>query len=128
MTDTTTFSASVARRKGLTIAMVRRMNEVYPRAIALAAEKRVDLTTLVTARYPLAEAADAFRGAAARTGLKVIVEPRHASQHHQYPHRHAANGVAGTLAALGGPRAVGQLGGWPRAGRELAGNIPPCGR
>jgi L-iditol 2-dehydrogenase len=71
-TDTTTFSASVARRKGLTIAMLRRMNEVYPRAIALAAEKRVDLTTLVTARYPLA---DAFRGAAARTGLKAVIEP-----------------------------------------------------
>ena len=74
-TDTTTFSASVARRKGLTIAMLRRMNEVYPRAIALAAEKRVNLTTLVTARYPLAEAADAFRGAAARTGLKAVIEP-----------------------------------------------------
>ena len=73
-TDTTTFSATVARRKGLTIAMVRRMNEVYPRAIALAAEKRVDLTTLVTARYPLAEVADAFRGAAARTGLKAVIE------------------------------------------------------
>ena len=27
--DTTTFQASLARRKGLTIAMVRRMNEVY---------------------------------------------------------------------------------------------------
>jgi L-iditol 2-dehydrogenase len=73
--DATTFSASVARRKGLTIAMVRRMNEVYRRATGLAAEKRVDLTTLVTARYPLAEAADAFRSAAARTGQKVIVEP-----------------------------------------------------
>ncbi|HEX6454707.1 MAG TPA: alcohol dehydrogenase catalytic domain-containing protein, partial [Trebonia sp.] len=35
--DTTTFRASLARRKGLTIAMVRRMNEVYPRAIDLAA-------------------------------------------------------------------------------------------
>ena len=41
--DTTTFRAAVARRKGLTIAMVRRMNEVYPRAIALAASKKVDL-------------------------------------------------------------------------------------
>src|SRR5262249_47613383 len=29
--------AALARRKGLTIAMVRRMNEVYPRAISLAA-------------------------------------------------------------------------------------------
>ncbi|HTT55349.1 MAG TPA: alcohol dehydrogenase catalytic domain-containing protein [Streptosporangiaceae bacterium] len=73
--DTTTFRASTARRKGLTIAMVRRMNEVYPRAIGLAAAKRVDLTTLVTARYPLEKAAEAFSNAAARTGQKVIVAP-----------------------------------------------------
>jgi L-iditol 2-dehydrogenase len=73
--DTTTFRASVARRKGLTIAMVRRMNEVYPRAISLAAAKRVDLPTLVTARYPLADAPAAFTAAAARTGLKVVIEP-----------------------------------------------------
>jgi L-iditol 2-dehydrogenase len=73
--DTTTFRASTARRKGLTIAMVRRMNEVYPRAISLVAAQRVDVTTLVTARYPLEKAAEAFSNAAARTGLKVIVEP-----------------------------------------------------
>jgi L-iditol 2-dehydrogenase len=73
--DTTRFRASVARRKGLTIAMVRRMNEVYPRAISLATAHRVDLPPLVTARYPLDKAAEAFGAAAARTGLKVIVEP-----------------------------------------------------
>jgi L-iditol 2-dehydrogenase len=73
--DSTTFRASTARRKGLTIAMVRRMNEVYPRAISLAAAQRVDLATLVTARYPLEKAAEAFSVAAARTGLKVIVQP-----------------------------------------------------
>ena len=73
--DTTTFRAAVARRKGLTIAMVRRMNEVYPRAIALAASKKVDLTSLVTDRYPLEDAAAAFGHAARRTGLKVIIEP-----------------------------------------------------
>ena len=33
--DRTSFRASVARRKGLTIAMSRRMNDAYPRAIAL---------------------------------------------------------------------------------------------
>ena len=73
--DTTTFRAAVARRKGLTIAMVRRMNEVYPRAIALAASQKVDLTSLVTDRYPLEDAATAFGHAARRTGLKVIIEP-----------------------------------------------------
>lgn len=73
--DLTTFRASTARRKGLTIAMVRRMNEVYPRAIALAASGRVDLAAVVTATFPLAKAAEGFTEAAQRTGLKVIVEP-----------------------------------------------------
>ena len=74
--DTTTFSASLARRKGLTIAMTRRMNEVYPRAISLAARGAVDLDGLVSRRAPLAEAADAFTAAASRSGLKVIIEPQ----------------------------------------------------
>ena len=69
------FPASAARRKGLTIAMVRRMNEVYPRAIALAASGQVDLAAVVTDRFPLARAAGAFAVAARRGGLKVIIEP-----------------------------------------------------
>ncbi len=73
--DRTTFQASIARRKGLTIAMVRRMNEVYPRAIALAAGGRVDLAGLISHRFGLAQAAEAFTVAARRTGCKVIVEP-----------------------------------------------------
>jgi L-iditol 2-dehydrogenase len=72
--DWTRFKASVARRKGLTIAMVRRMNETYPRAIGLAAAGRVDLASVVSHRFPLAEAPDAFGVAARRSGLKVIVE------------------------------------------------------
>ena len=74
-TDATTFRASVARRKGLTLVMVRRMKEVYPRAIRLAERGLVELPSLVTHRYPLTEAATAFRTAAARDGLKVIIEP-----------------------------------------------------
>jgi L-iditol 2-dehydrogenase len=73
--DRTSFRASTARRKGLTIAMSRRMNEAYPRAIALAGSGRVDLASLVTARRPLAETAGAFSAAARREGLKVVVEP-----------------------------------------------------
>jgi L-iditol 2-dehydrogenase len=73
--DLTTFRASAARRKGLTIAMVRRMNEAYPRAISMAARGRVDLGSLVSHRVPLAEISSAFTAAARRTGLKVIVEP-----------------------------------------------------
>ncbi len=73
--DRTSFRASVARRKGLTIAMSRRMNETYPRAIALAASGRVDLASLVTHRVPLAQTAEAFAAAARRAGLKVVVQP-----------------------------------------------------
>jgi L-iditol 2-dehydrogenase len=73
--DRTTFPASLARRKGLTLVMVRRMKDVYHRAIRLVQQGRVDVSSLVTARYPLDRADEAFRVAASRTGLKVIVEP-----------------------------------------------------
>jgi L-iditol 2-dehydrogenase len=73
--DRTSFPASVARRKGLTIALVRRMNDAYPRAIRLAAGGTIDLASLVTHRFPLAAAAEAMQTAARREGLKVIIEP-----------------------------------------------------
>src|SRR6201996_2429732 len=73
--DNTTVRASRARRKGLTIAMVRRMNEVYPRAIDLAARGVVALDPLVSSRIPLTEAAQAFAAAAGRAGLKAIIAP-----------------------------------------------------
>jgi len=73
--DRTSFSAASARRKGLTIVMVRRMNAVYPRAIELVERGLVDLDGLVTHRYPLTRVDEAFRAAAARAGLKVVVEP-----------------------------------------------------
>ena len=74
--DSIGFGASIARRKGLTIAMVRRMNEVYPRAIGLAARGVVDLGSVVTSRFGLGEVREAFADGARRTGLKAIVEPR----------------------------------------------------
>jgi L-iditol 2-dehydrogenase len=73
--DAIRFRASLARRKGLTIAMVRRMNHVYPRAISLAARGVVDLGSLVSRRAGLGEAKEAFGEAARRTGLKVLIEP-----------------------------------------------------
>jgi L-iditol 2-dehydrogenase len=73
--DAIRFQASVARRKGLTIAMVRRMNHVYPRAISLAARGVVDLGPLVSRRAGLGEVKEAFGAAARRTGLKVLIEP-----------------------------------------------------
>jgi L-iditol 2-dehydrogenase len=74
--DTTTFTASLARRKGLTIAMTRRMNEVYPRAISLVSRGVVDVESLISRRAGLGSVAEAFTSAADRTGLKVIVEPQ----------------------------------------------------
>jgi L-iditol 2-dehydrogenase len=74
--DVIRFPASPARRKGLTIAMVRRMNEAYPRAIGLAARRAVDLASLVTGRAGLGEVAAAFGDAVRRTGLKVVIEPQ----------------------------------------------------
>ena len=70
--DDSSFPAAPARRKGLTFAMVRRMNDTYPRAIALAGDG-VDLDLLVTERHPLTEAAKAFRSASERHGDKVVV-------------------------------------------------------
>jgi L-iditol 2-dehydrogenase len=73
--DRTSFPAGLARRKGLTIVMARRMNAVYPRAIQLVEGGLVDVDSLTSHRYPLAQVGEAFAVAAARTGLKVIVEP-----------------------------------------------------
>ena len=73
--DRIAFEASTARRKGLTIAMVRRMNNVYGRAIALAAAGSFSLAPLVTDRFGLGSAGQAFGIAAKRSGLKVIIEP-----------------------------------------------------
>jgi L-iditol 2-dehydrogenase len=74
--DRTSFQASLARRKGLTIALVRRMKEdVYERGIRLVETGRVDVTTLVTARFPLERAAEAFESAVSRQGLKVVIQP-----------------------------------------------------
>src|SRR5262249_12554944 len=73
--DVTALPASTARRKGLTIAMVRRMREVYPRAIRLAADGLVDLDHLVTGRFSLDDAPAAFATAAVRTGVKTVITP-----------------------------------------------------
>jgi L-iditol 2-dehydrogenase len=67
---------STARRKGLTIMMSRRMKHVYPRAIELAVQGRVDLQSLITHRFPLEKAAEAFALNAEYKDnvVKVIVE------------------------------------------------------
>jgi L-iditol 2-dehydrogenase len=72
--DRTSFTASIARRKGLTLKLVRRMNYAYPRAIELVSNGLVDVRSLVTHRFPLEKAAEAFAVAQQREGLKVMIE------------------------------------------------------
>ena len=72
--DRTSFSASVARRKGLTVKLVRRMKFTYPRAIRLVESGRVDVRSLVTQHFPLKNALEAFSVAQRRDGLKIIID------------------------------------------------------
>lgn len=53
-------TASRARRKGLTVKWSRRMGNVYPRAIDMVESGQVDLNTIVTHRFPLTRAPEAF--------------------------------------------------------------------
>ncbi|OGO26362.1 MAG: hypothetical protein A2136_05295 [Chloroflexi bacterium RBG_16_54_11] len=71
--DRTAFSASNARRKGLTIKLVRRMKHTYPRAIQLVESGQVEVGALVTHSMPFERAADAFALATRREGLKVMI-------------------------------------------------------
>jgi L-iditol 2-dehydrogenase len=71
--DETRFTASIARRKGLTIKVVRRMKNTYPTAIRLVQQGRVDVRSLVTHRFPLERTAEGFALAARREGVKVVI-------------------------------------------------------
>lgn len=74
--DRTTFAASVARRKGLTLHLARRStHETFTRAVDLAEAASIDLGGLVTLRVPLAEGPRAFKALVRRDGIKTVVEP-----------------------------------------------------
>jgi L-iditol 2-dehydrogenase len=74
--DHTSFVASTARRKGLTLLLCRRMEPAdLPRAIRLAESSAVDLGSLVGERHPLDGWADAFAALVERRTLKVVIEP-----------------------------------------------------
>ena len=75
--DRTSFTASPARRKGLTLLICRRMKPAdLPRAIHLAERGDVQLGGLVSGRYALSEWREAFDELVERRGLKVVVEPQ----------------------------------------------------
>lgn len=73
--DRTAFSASAARRKALTFVLARRMKEVYPRAVDLVARGAIDLSAIVSSRYPLSDVVEAMSAAEERRGHKVMILP-----------------------------------------------------
>jgi L-iditol 2-dehydrogenase len=73
--DRSSFKASEARRKGLTLMLVRRSKNVYGRAIRLAQAGLVDLRPLATHHFPLEQTQAAFETAQRREGVKVIINP-----------------------------------------------------
>jgi L-iditol 2-dehydrogenase len=71
--DDIALPASLLRRKGLDLRFARRMNRVYPEAIALA--PRIRPEEIVTGVHPIEAAPAAMAEAAARRGSKVVVLP-----------------------------------------------------
>lgn len=74
--DSLTLTASLIRRKGLTIKMVRRMKHVYPRAIRLVARGMVDVAPLASHFFTLDRIQEAFEMVAGhRDGIiKAVVQ------------------------------------------------------
>ena len=75
-TDSTTFGASLAREKGLSIVMSRRMQPQHLlRAVELVDDGAIDLDGLISHRFPIGEGRAAFEALVSRAGLKVVVKP-----------------------------------------------------
>jgi L-iditol 2-dehydrogenase len=76
--DQFTLNASLVRRKGLTIKMSRRMGNVYPRAIQMVQNNKVNVEPLMTHRFGLEQAPEAFELHAAYRDevLKSMIFPR----------------------------------------------------
>jgi len=74
--DRLAMKPSTARRKGLTVKFCRRMKHTYPRALRLVERGRVNLTGLVSHRFPLGRADEAFALNAAYRGqvVKTVIE------------------------------------------------------
>jgi L-iditol 2-dehydrogenase len=72
--DLTTFPATLARHKELTIQMVHRMKFTYPRAIQMVESNKVDVNSLVSHHFRFEQALEAFRTAGRREGLKVVID------------------------------------------------------
>ena len=76
MGDRTAFEAAAARRKELALLLCRRMvPSDLPHAVEVVSAGGLDLSALISHRYPIASAPEAFATLAQRGGLKVIVKP-----------------------------------------------------
>jgi L-iditol 2-dehydrogenase len=74
--DRTSFPASAARRKGLSLVLCRRMRAPdLPRAIRLVDAGRIQLGPLISERHTLDDAEAAFTSLVERRGLKTVIEP-----------------------------------------------------
>jgi len=74
--DFMTVKASVVRRKGLTIRLIRRSNRTLERSIRLVLDGQINASALITHRLPLERVVDAFEIARDRRdgALRVVVE------------------------------------------------------
>ena len=74
--DRTSFGAALAREKGLTIVMSRRMKQQHMHlAIDLVDRGEIDLLSMITSRFPLCQGPEAFAELVGRSGLKIVVKP-----------------------------------------------------
>ena len=78
-------SAANARRKALIIKLSRRMGHVYPRAIKLVQQGRVDIESIATHHYDMEGAVQAFKDAydAPDGFLKAVIYPNGQSENSQ---------------------------------------------
>ncbi len=75
-TDRTSFPASLGREKGITVFLSRRMKQHHMhQAIDLVDRGAVDLSGLITSRYPIDRGTEAFIELVSRSGLKIVIKP-----------------------------------------------------
>ena len=74
--DSMTVTASVVRRKGLTIKLLRRSKDTLRRSIELVEQGKVDIAAYITHRFPLDQITEALEVARDRKdgALRVVVE------------------------------------------------------
>jgi len=75
--DKFTLTASLVRRKGLTLKMSRRMGHIYPRAIRLVESGKIDVNAIVTHVMPLKDVKKAFELMSNYEDkvIKIVLEP-----------------------------------------------------